>query len=37
MQQGCIYELFSIIIDKSHMTQMFSIPKITFDKSVLNV
>ena len=32
MQQGFIYELFSIIIDKSHMTRIFSFPKIIFDK-----
>ena len=34
MQQGFIYELFSIITNKSYMTQIFSIPKITFDKAV---
>ena len=34
MQQGFIKELFSISIDKSHMTQIFSFPKITFDKAV---
>ena len=34
MQTGIIYELSSIITDKSHKTQIFSIPKINFNKAV---